>query len=248
MHSTNQIIKFVLILTSVVALTLSLMYTGLKGIHDKNEAIYNKKAILAAVEDQLDKGIDELGEDELLNIFSTQIEQNVIDAKGDVITTQEVEAMGYKGGQAENVDLAKEVKKDPKDRILPFYTFTKSDGEKYYIVSVRGKGLWDDIWGNIALEKDLKTIAGVSFDHKGETPGLGAEIKDNAGWKNQFIGKTLYSKSGDFTGVTVMKGGVKNPENQVDGISGATITSVGVQKMMDNGIVLYESYFDKIKS
>ena len=122
------------------------------------------------------------------------------------------------------------------------------DGDKeFYILSVRGKGLWDAIWGNIALEKDMNTIAGVDFDHKAETPGLGAEIKDNAAWKKQFIGKSISDDQGGIRGVAVMKGGAKNDVWQVDGISGATITADGVEEMLERGLKYYSPVLDKMK-
>jgi len=189
MHSTSQIVRFVLIMTGLVALALSLLYTGLKPIHETNEAIYAKKAVLAAVEKKLDITASSLGTEEVEKIFKEQIEQAVYDMKGNLMTPAQVEAAGYKGGLAENVDINKEGKKPETERLLPVYT-VKNGAESYYILSVQGKGLWDVIWGNIALESDMKTIAGVDFDHKQETPGLGAEIKDNNDWKKKFIGKT----------------------------------------------------------
>jgi Na+-transporting NADH:ubiquinone oxidoreductase subunit C len=118
------------------------------------------------------------------------------------------------------------------------------EGDKNYIVPVRGNGLWDEIWGFITLEADGNTIKGVSFDHKGETPGLGAEIKDNNNWKKQFIGTKLF-EGDEFVGVDVVKGGIKKPEHQVDGISGATITGVGVAAMIKNDINKYVAYIEK---
>ena len=104
-------------------------------------------------------------------------------------------------------------------------------------------------WAHIynMAEDDLKTIAGVSFDHKQETPGLGAEIKDNRDWYNQYIGKKIYDESGNFTSVNAIKGGAKDANHEIDGISGATITADGVNDMMEVGLKLYESYFNKLK-
>ena len=87
----------------------------------------------------------------------------------------------------------------------------------------------------------------VSYDHKQETPGLGAEIKDNAEFKKQFIGKKFYTESGEFKSVLVRKGGAKDPVYEVDGISGATITADGVSEMLERGIKAYESYFNTLK-
>lgn len=235
-------------MTTIVALSLSLLYTVLKPIHLKNEALYAKKAILAALGDQLEGNIAKMSDEDIQEIFDSKIEQLVVDIDGNVLSEQDIMARAYGASKAEEIDMAKQRKLTPKDRVLPIYVYTSNDGEKYYIVSMRGSGLWDEIWGNIALEEDLKTIAGVDFDHKGETPGLGAEIKDNTQWKNQYIGKTLYDESGNFTSVNAVKGGARNDVNQVDGLSGATITADGVNDMFRIWIPLYESYFNKLKN
>ena len=247
MSDTNKVISFVLIMTTVVALILALMQNGLKDIHDLNEALYSKKATLAAVANQLTKDIDDITDEEVQSIFDNQIKQYVVNQAGEVISSEQLLEMGIKGGQAENLELGREQKKDEADRLMPLYVFTKEDGTKYYIVYARGKGLWDEIWGNIALESDLNTIAGVSFDHKAETPGLGAEIKDNAEFKKQFIGKKFYTESGEFKSVYVRKGGAKDPVFEVDGISGATITADGVTEMLERGIKAYETYINTLK-
>lgn len=248
MHSTKSVINFVLILTFVVAMVLALLQNGLKPIHDKNEALYSKKATLAAVADHIEGDFTKITNEQIQDIFDNQIEQMVIDAEGKIIESGDLEALGVKGGKAENLDLGKEQKKSAADRLMPLYVYTKSDGAKYYIVYTRGKGLWDEIWGNIALENDLKTVAGVSFDHKAETPGLGGEIKDNTAWKRQFIGKKIYDEDGNFTSVYVRKGGAKDPVYEVDGISGATITADGVTEMLERGLKAYEPYLSTIKS
>lgn len=246
MHSTSSVIRFVLILTAVVAVVLSLMSTGLKGIHDKNEAVYNKKAILSAVKDQIDGDFEAMTDDDIAGIFTKQIEQKVFNMNGDPITEDAIKAAGYKGGMAEHIDLAKEKKKPEEDRMHPVYVYSKG-GDKYYIVNVRGMGLWDEIWGNIAFESDLNTIAGVAFDHKGETPGLGAEIKDNKEWAGQFVGKKIYDEAGMFKSVFVRKGGAKDPVHEIDGISGATITADGVTEMMARGLKYYEPFINSVK-
>lgn len=234
-------------MTSLVALVLAGMFTVLKPIHKKNEALYAKTAILAAVQSDLPSAANELTEAQVMDIFSNQIEQKVFDMKGNPVSAEQVQAAGYPGGKAEHIDMAAEAKKPEADRLLPMYVFTSDKGKKNYILSVRGKGLWDAIWGNIALESDLKTIAGVDFDHQAETPGLGAEIKDNAAWKRQFTGKSIYNAEGDFVAVEVVKGGAKVPTYQVDGISGATITADGVEEMLKRGLNYYQPILASIK-
>jgi len=233
-------------MTILVALVLAGMSTVLKPVHQLNEAIYAKKAILAAVQNKIGVDASKLPTEEVQAIFDNNIKQQVFDMKGNLVDAAAVEAAGYKGGLAENIDINKEAKKPESERLLPMYIY-KDAGNEFYILSVTGKGLWDVIWGNIALEKDFKTIAGVDFDHKGETPGLGAEIKDNAAWKKQFIGKTIYDLDGKYTSVGVIKGGAKVPEYQVDGISGATITADGVDEMLKRGLKYYEPVLNDLK-
>ena len=172
--------------------------------------------------------------------------QIVIDANGEELAGEMVEAAGYKGGKAENIDMAKERKKPESDRMFPLFVYEK-EGEKIYILSIRGNGLWDEIWGNVALKEDLQTLVGASFDHKGETPGLGAEITDNPSFRDQFTGKKLY-KDGEYTSIIVRKGGAKDPVNEVDGISGATVTCDGVSEMLFRGVKYYSEYLQNLNS
>jgi len=247
--STSYVVRFVLIMTTIVAVLLTVMFLGLKDISAKNEAIFNKKAILAAVADHLGDGVvhKDLTDDQVLEIFDNKVEQIALNVSGEKLDAQGIIDAGYKGGKPENIDLAKEKKKDEANRVLPAYVYNTDKG-KFYILSVRGNGLWDEIWGNVALESDLSTIAGVSFDHKGETPGLGAEIKDNPAFPNQFKGKKIYNDKGQYTSVAVVKGGAERGDvHAVDGISGATVTADGVGKMLESGLRFYEPYINQIK-
>ena len=237
MHSTGYILRFVLIMTSVAALGLSSLFYATKGQADMNEAIFKKRGVLAAVDAEMEKPVSQLSDDEVQQVFDERVEQLVIDDEG-----QEVPDM-----IAEDVNMAKEQKKPETQRKLPLYVYSQED-EKYYIVVVRGSGLWDAIWGTVAVEDDFNTIAGASFDHKAETPGLGAEIKDNPLFAAQFRGKKLYNVEGEYVSVDVVKGSKKNVEHEVDAISGATVTSDGVAEMLDRGIEYYLSYFEKLES
>jgi len=235
-------------MTAIVSILLAFLFNGLKPIHDINEANYNKRAVLGAVSSELPKNLKDMSDDEVAAVFTDNISQKVVNIKGEIIDPSEVEAMGYNGGKAEDIDMKKEKKKKDSEKILPVFEYTSDAGKKFYIVKVRGNGLWDEIWGNIALKKDLNTIAGVSFDHQAETPGLGAEIKDSKAFQEQFKGKKLYDSDGDYKSVLVRKGGAKDPMHEVDGISGATITADGVTEMMDRGMKYYENFFESIKS
>ena len=121
------------------------------------------------------------------------------------------------------------------------------EGKSFYIIPVRGKGLWGPIWGYLCLEGDMNTIYGASFGHKSETPGLGAEIETEK-FQKEFTGKKIFDASGNFVSVKVIKGGAA-PTNLhgVDAISGATITSDGVTEMFKRTLNNYIPYFKKAK-
>ncbi len=116
------------------------------------------------------------------------------------------------------------------------------DGENLFVVPLSGNGLWDKIWGFAALKSDFNTISGVVFDHKGETPGLGAEMT-NPTWQAQFVGKVM-SENGEFKGVKIYKSNAAtlDPKHGVDAITGSTMTSNGVEAMVNNSIKFYENF------
>lgn len=234
-------------MTVIVALILSSLFYGLKSKVELNEAVYNKKSTLKALNAYLEKPVAEMSNEEILEVFKNSITQKVIDTKGNILSKEDVEKLGYVGGQAEHINMSNERKKAEDDRVWPFYEYKAKDGKSFYVIALRGLGLWDEIWGVVALKDDLKTIAGVAFDHKGETPGLGAEIKDSQAWQDAFIGKTIQAEDGTYRGIDVMKAGAKDPSWQVDGISGATITADGVGSMFDVGVDAYDDYLKKLK-
>lgn len=149
---------------------------------------------------------------------------------------QILKAAGYKDISKKNVvSFFQEIAESEKGgKTSEQYHIRCADGNPGIVVRVQGKGLWGPIWGYVVLSEDGTTIKGVSFAHKSETPGLGAKITDNE-FSNAFIGKKLYNQNGAFTSVRVIKKGQEGDireENRVDAISGATITSRGVDEMM----------------
>ena len=147
------------------------------------------------------------------------------------------------------INLAKELKKDYSDQHFPLYV-AEIDSEKFYIIELRGVGLWDAIWGYMSLKSDFNTINGVSFDHKGETAGLGAEITKD--WfKDSFVNEKVFNENGDLVGITVLKGN-NDPNNtdkddhEVDAISGSTITGDGVTDMIIERLNNYLPYLKKL--
>jgi Na+-transporting NADH:ubiquinone oxidoreductase subunit C len=164
----------------------------------------------------------------------------ILAAAGVNVPTEEVEA-AYKANITE-VSVA-----TADGSTLPLYE-SKAGGKHLYIIPVSGSGLWGPIWGYVAVEGDWDTIAGVVFDHKGETPGLGAEITTPK-FTDQFVGKKLFNGN-ELVGISVLKGAGSSRGNDhaVDAISGGTITSRGVESMIRTTLGEYKSYIEKQRS
>jgi len=149
------------------------------------------------------------------------------------------------------IDVKKQqaLAKDGAVRKLPLFVGEK-EGKAFYIAPIRGKGLWDAIWGYVALNKDM-VVQGVFFDHKGETPGLGANINQRF-FMDDFTGENLMDANGNFKGIAVSKSNadpknVDKNDNEVDAIAGATITGDGVAAMIKSELKLYLPYFKTLK-
>ncbi len=143
-------------------------------------------------------------------------------------------------GEAFEVNMKEELTKERSQRQMPVYVCTLDNGEKKYILQVRGKGLWGPLWGYIAVNNDKTSIYGATFSHKSETPGLGAEI-ENDDFQAQFKEKKIMR--GGNIAFEITKGGAKpGDDNAVDAISGGTITSKGVEDMLIDCLGAYESF------
>lgn len=214
----------------VVALLLSGASTLLRPLQERNMRIEKMQNILAAINMPAARAEAE----ELFDRYIT--------------TAKIVNHLGAElPGDAFEVELQDEIRKDLADRQLPVY-IADIDGETFYIVPLRGAGLWGPIWGYVGLESDMVTIAGANFDHASETPGLGAEIADQA-FQDQFRGKRIFDEAGNFRPVRVVKGRAPaGDQYAVDGITGGTITSNGVTNMLRDGLEAYKNYFKKIKT
>lgn len=127
---------------------------------------------------------------------------------------------------------------------LPVYIFNVN-GQTIRVVPCYGAGLWGPIWGYLAFTEDMNTLDGAVFDHKGETPGLGAEIALPK-FYDQFGGKQILDENGDFVSVSVVKGGAKGDIHGVDAISGGTITSKALETTMRTWLSFYRPYFTNV--
>jgi Na+-transporting NADH:ubiquinone oxidoreductase subunit C len=234
-NSNKYTFIFASVMVVIVAVLLSLAAIGLGPYQAQNVKAEKMQDILSSI-----GVISEARQAEKL--FNQHIkEQLVLNSKGQPVT---------KGITAFDVDLKKELDKvrtgKADEQLFPLFVFNK-DTKLYYVIPVRGKGLWGPIWGYVALEGDRNTVYGASFGHKGETPGLGAEI-DTEGFEKQFVGKKILDESGNFVSVKVIKGGT-SPEDAhgVDAISGGTITSNGVSEMLKRTLNNYVPYFKAVE-
>ncbi len=224
------------VLVIVVAAALAFTAVKLKPMQDKNIRVEKMQNILQSI------GVIANFE-EAEKLYKTHITDSyAVNSKGEKL----------KDVNAFDINLKVQYKEKPEDKVLPVYEAKTDDGTKKIIIPLRGKGLWGPIWGYFALDDDYNTIYGAVFDHKGETPGLGAEIA-TPDFQKQFNGKTLFE--GDkFVSITVYKGGKGSAEKAgdtkhgVDGISGGTITSKGLEGMVKNDwLFAYKNFLEKNK-
>jgi Na+-transporting NADH:ubiquinone oxidoreductase subunit C len=245
-QSNTYVILFTAALTIVVGGLLSLASQGLAPAQKISVELDTKSQILSSVMDR--EVLSKLNRKEVLDLYKQRIQSLVVDINGEIVEKD------AKGNPliAEEVDISKNYKKDPENRMYPVFKYMNEKDPtlvEAFILPLYGAGLWDKIWGFIALKGDLNTIAGASFDHKSETPGLGARIASPE-VQRRFVGKHIFDTSGNLMSVSMVKGegNADLTEHQIDGMSGATITGRGLNTMLQKYLSYYQSYFKKVKS
>ncbi len=238
-------ILFAIGMVIVVGSLLAFAASSLKPNITENKRLEKQQNILYAM------GINENDEtsavfvstDEAPRLFKQYIKKQLIIDGNKVVDDSTAYLIDVKKEQAKS--------KDPEyTRKLPLFVGEK-DGSEIYVIPIYGKGLWDAIWGYVAVNKDL-VVQGTYFDHKGETPGLGANINQRF-FMDDFYGEHLLTEAGVFKGITVAKGNAdpKNEDkydNEVDALAGATITGNGVSAMIQKDLKLYLPYFQNLKT
>ena len=220
-------------LVLIVGVVLSLIYQALRPTQVDNIANDTRKQILAAarIVPSESESVSELYREHIVASYIVNSEGQIIDS----------------GKDAFDINVAQEVKKPAAERELPVYECKTTSGLKY-ILPVYGAGLWGPIWGYVAFDDNGDTIYGAYFAHEGETPGLGAEIEKPA-FSDQFEGKNIFNKEGRFTSVAVVKAGQKpNEGDYVNAVSGGTITSQGVQRMLANSLEPYSAFLKNLNA
>lgn len=245
-EKNSYTILFAIVMVLVVGSVLAFTASSLKPMIKANERYEKQQNILYAM------GINNNKEASDVEFITT----NIVEQEFKKYIKKELVIEGDKVieyPEAYLIDIKKEADKakrnDSYTRKLPLFVGEK-DGKEVYVIPVRGKGLWDAIWGFVALDKSM-VVTGVYFDHKGETPGLGAEIKQRY-FMDDFAGEQFITAN-QFKGIKVAKGN-NDPKNEikddheVDAIAGATITGDGVSAMLKKDIQMYVSYFKTLNN
>lgn len=232
-QSNTYIILYSAAITIVCGGLLAFASVSLKDKQDANIAMEKKENILSSVL-TLKEG------DDINALYGSQVKGFVLDYAGNI----------KEGMTPEQVDLAKEYKKAPGDRLLPVYEFRNpADPSKveYAVMPVYGYGLWNNISGFVAVKSDFSTIQGVKFQHVGETPGLGARIASEE-IQERYKGKMIFDTGGSLVSVDMQKGegnDYASDAHKVDGMSGATLTGKGVNNMLRDYFGCYQNYLKK---
>ena len=235
---------FAAVMVVVVGSLLAFMASGLSDRIKENERFEKQQNILYAmgVNENVDKGsVSFVPTDKVEGEFGKYIKDQLV-IKGDSI---------LEDNEAFLIDLKRQYARLSKGETpeLPLFIGEK-DGEEYYIIPMYGKGLWDAIWGYIALDKEM-VVQGVFFDHKGETPGLGANINQRY-FMDDFTGESIMNDT-RYSGINVAKGNndplnERKEDNKVDALAGATITGDGVSAMISESLNLYKDYLNDVRA
>ena len=226
----------------VVGALLAFLAASLKDKIAENKRIEKQQNILYAmgVNENEETSVEFVAKENVESEFSKYISKQLV-FEGENVS---------ENNEAYLIDLKKEEAREKAGEVrrLPLFIGQK-DGKQLYIVPVRGKGLWDAIWGYVALTEDL-IVDGVYFDHKGETPGLGSNIKERF-FMDDFKGEHILD-NGTFKGINVAKGNA-DPKNfdktdfEVDAIAGSTITGDGLAMMLKKDLKMYIPHLKKLK-
>ena len=222
MRSNAYVLSFMTGLTVIIGLMLSLASTALKERQDLNVENDIKKNILRSLNIPEDASA-QLTPDEIQTLFDEKILEILVDDNGN-----EVQDNGH-----------------------PIFVKNIDGKREGFSIPISGKGLWSTIYGYLAIGPDGTTVLGITFYKHGETPGLGGEIEKD--WfTSNYVGKQIYSPDGKPVSIEILKGkvtpGNANAYHQVDGVSGATMTTKGVNQFIASDLANYRAFFDKIRN
>jgi Na+-transporting NADH:ubiquinone oxidoreductase subunit C len=233
-NSNDYTFGFSIAMVVIVGAVLSIAAIQLKPFQTENVKMEKMQNILYSISVLSTR-------EEASDLFDKYvIEQVVLNNKGEVL----------EGVKAFDIDIQKQYKevraKARTEESVEYPLFIcEKDGDKIYVVPMVGTGLWGPVWGFVSLKSDLNTVFGATFDHKTETPGLGAEISEDS-FGDQFKNDVIYTDGEVSMKILKGGGGLEDPSG-IDGITGGTITSVGVEEMVIRSFQVYKPYFETIK-
>jgi len=232
MRSNSYTLIFTSVITIFMGFLLSVAATSLKPLQEINIEIDMKKNILGALGLKPESS-SKWTIEEVQSVYKKNIVDLVLD----------------KNGEKTNKN-PKEIDTEKNMDFFPIYLHQVGQEIKGYVIPISGKGLWSTLYGYFAIEPDCETVKGITFYKHAETPGLGGEV-EKPWFQENFKGKRFLDKNKNLVGIQVLKGSVdessKEAYRQVDGISGATITSKGLEKFLKEDLAKYEPYFKTIR-
>ncbi|MCO6494859.1 MAG: NADH:ubiquinone reductase (Na(+)-transporting) subunit C [Bacteroidetes bacterium] len=225
-------------LSVLSAVILAFVSESLKPAQIANIELEKKKSILGTFVD-----VSQMSKEEINKLYATKVKPIVVSYDAKSLELKE-----------SDVDVSEEYRKELKERKLPVYQIMNDKGElEYSVLPLYGHGLYDDIWGYVAINPDMKTINGVVLDNKGETPGLGARMSEKQ-IADRYKGKSIRDDKGQVVTIVMQKGergggevsikAFENEPHQVDGLSGATNTAKGINKMFEDYLSAYTAYLN----
>lgn len=236
MASNNDSIKKTL--TVVVALSLvcsvvvSVAAVALRPLQQDNAVLDKQKNIVAVA------GFEASTADDIRELYKANIEPRLVDLESGEFVDGDAATFDQRKAAKDPAQSIKLTAEQDKAKILRrsntgmIYLVKDGDAVSRIILPVHGNGLWSMMYAFVAIETDGNTVAGITYYEQGETPGLGGEV-ENPKWRNQFVGKKLFDANNQ-PAIQVVKGGApQGTEHGVDGLSGATLTSNGVQHTFD---------------
>lgn len=242
--NNKYIFLYATALVAVVAVLLSVVATLLKPQQQNNIKNEKMQTLLAAINVNVDR--DDAAQ-AYSQYFTTEL---TVGTNGEVLSVYDVPQQTFTQGETRAFDIKlkeQQVReREGKQGAFPLYVFEK-DGRKGYVIPTQGNGLWGAVFANIALDADLNTIIGVTFDHESETPGLGAEITTEK-FQQPFIGKQILDEQGNVVSIAVKKHADANALHEVDAISGGTMTSNGVSEMLAADLARYQAYIAQARN
>ena len=236
-NSNTYTIIYTAIVVVIVSAVLAFVSQKLGPMQAANEKAETVSQILTAAGFGDKESWQEMGNAATLQFYKDNIGKAVlVDAGGKVTGSLDgTKAQVYSVSElkAQNYNI-----KDGRQTALPVYRFKNG----VTVLPVYGAGLWGPVWGYIAVGKDMQTIVGAYFDHEGETPGLGGKIKDDPAFRAQFAGRKINLADAEHSFSIVKGGGKDDNPYAVDAITGATMTSKGLDKAINTWLCTLNSY------